>query len=224
MKTFPSYTDNTYYKAVKSQYLFEYRRNFKRLFDLVLILLSLPVVLPLILFLALLVRRDGGAAFFGHTRIGRNGVSFQCWKLRSMIADSGLVLQNHLKSNPKARMEWALSQKLSHDPRVTPFGDFLRRSSLDELPQLWNVLKGEMSLVGPRPVTAEEIQRYANQRGAYMACRPGLTGLWQVGGRNDVSYDARVSMDVEYNRAMCLWLDIRIISRTFGVILARSGR
>ncbi|MHA3914940.1 sugar transferase [Halovulum sp. GXIMD14793] len=195
----------------------------KRCLDVILVLMALPLILPILLIIAFLVRRDGGPAFFGHRRIGRDGKEFTCWKLRSMVPDADRVLAMHLAADPLARLEWSATQKLLHDPRITPLGRFIRRTSIDELPQLWNVLRGEMSLVGPRPVTEDELQRYGRHRATYLSCRPGLTGLWQVSGRNTVSYDERVRMDVAYALGIGLWLDLTIILRTFGEVIHRSG-
>lgn len=195
----------------------------KRCLDVVLVLMALPLILPILLIVAFLVRRDGGPAFFGHRRIGRDGKEFTCWKLRSMVPNADRVLALHLAADPLARLEWSATQKLLHDPRITPLGRFIRRTSIDELPQLWNVLRGEMSLVGPRPVTEDELQRYGSHRTTYLSCRPGLTGLWQVSGRNTVSYDERVRMDVAYALGIGLWLDLTIILRTFGEVIHRSG-
>ncbi|NPD14322.1 sugar transferase [Xinfangfangia sp. D13-10-4-6] len=196
----------------------------KRLFDLICVALALPLLLPLIAILAVLVMRDGGAPFFGHVRIGRNGREFRCWKLRSMIPSAEAVLRLHLRDNPGARREWELNFKLENDPRITRFGRFLRKSSLDELPQIWNILKGEMSLVGPRPVTRKELPLYGEAMGNYKAMLPGLTGLWQVSGRNDLSYAERVALDLKYQASCSLFADIRIIFLTIGAVLSRTGR
>ncbi|KIT16307.1 sugar transferase [Jannaschia aquimarina] len=201
-----------------------YRSTFKRVFDLVFALMLLPLIAPIVLVLWLAVRRDGGPGFFGHVRIGRDGKPFKCWKLRSMRVDAAAALVEHLAKNPDAAAEWARDQKLTVDPRVTPLGAFLRKSSLDELPQLWNVIRGDMSLVGPRPIVRAELPRYGCHAAEYMAERPGVTGLWQVSGRNDVSYDERVMMDVEYQQKMSFRLDIQIILGTLGAVIARTGR
>ncbi|MFE3838676.1 sugar transferase [Pseudogemmobacter sonorensis] len=201
-----------------------YRRFGKRGLDVALVLLSAPVTVPVILVLALLVSLSGGAPLFGHRRIGVNGQPFRCWKLRSMVIDSQERLARHLRENPQARAEWDATFKLTDDPRVTRFGAFLRATSLDELPQLWNVLKGEMSLVGPRPVTEVELLQYGEARRYYEAVRPGLTGRWQVSGRNDVSYADRIAMDKEYVSEIGLVADLRIIFQTFFAVIARTGR
>jgi exopolysaccharide production protein ExoY len=201
-----------------------YRLHLKRALDLSLVLAALPFVVPLILLLAWCIRRDGGPAFFGHERVGRDGRTFRCWKLRSMVPDSAAVLERHLAENPAAAAEWARDQKLAEDPRVTPIGRLLRTTSLDELPQLWNVVAGEMSLVGPRPVTAKELERYQGFEEDYLRMRPGLTGLWQVSGRNDVSYETRVRLDAEYAQRCSLVTDIGILRSTVTTVLRRTGR
>ena len=159
-----------------------YATYLKRPLDVVLALAMLPILVPVIAFLWLMVRRDGGNGFFGHTRVGRDGKTFKCWKLRSMVVDAEASLVSHLRTNPAAAAEWASDHKLVNDPRITRIGAFLRKSSLDELPQIWNVLKGEMSFVGPRPVVADELTRYGASKWAYLQSRPGITGLWQVSG------------------------------------------
>lgn len=204
-------------------------RNFygifgKRLVDVTLALALLPMIAPVIIGLWLLSRRDGGPGFFGHTRIGRNGQAFTCWKIRTMVHGAEEILADHLKTDAKAAQEWARDRKLTNDPRITRFGDFLRRSSLDELPQIWNVLRGEMSFVGPRPIVRCELSRYGASAGAYLNQRPGITGLWQVSGRNDVSYQERVSLDVDYLHKRTFGLDLKLIMMTGRCVLARTGR
>lgn len=196
----------------------------KRLLDLTISIAILPIVLPVIVLLYLIVRLDGGNGFFGHQRVGKDGKIFKCWKIRTMVPDAQKKLEALLASDPEARAEWEADHKLRHDPRVTSLGNFLRKSSLDELPQIWNVLKGEMSLIGPRPVTEPELDRYGRHRTSYVMMRPGITGLWQVSGRNEISYADRVSLDVEYKRAMSLWLDLVILYRTVFAIVGRTGR
>lgn len=195
----------------------------KRVFDLVTASLSLLVLSPLMLVLAVLVKRDGGPAFFGHTRIGQNGQPFKCYKFRSMVVNSQEVLAELLASSAEARAEWEKDFKLKNDPRVSRIGDILRRTSLDELPQLWNVIKGEMSLVGPRPVVKAELERYGEDVSYYLEAKPGVTGLWQVSGRNDVDYDTRVYLDAWYVKNWSLWTDISILFKTVGVVLGRDG-
>ncbi|MDZ4137235.1 MAG: sugar transferase, partial [Paracoccaceae bacterium] len=182
-----------------------YCRVFKRVLDVAVIMLAAPVVVPLVLGLAALVRRDGGRAFYTQQRVGKDGRHFRMWKLRSMVSDADARMENHLIANPKARLEWDLTQKLHDDPRITPFGSLLRRSSLDELPQLWNVLIGDMSLVGPRPIMLNQQDIYPGS--AYYALRPGITGLWQTAGRNRTTFEARAGFDEEYGATLSLTTD-----------------
>ena len=196
----------------------------KRPLDILMALLMLPILVPVIAALWLMVRRDGGHGFFGHMRVGRDGKAFRCWKMRSMVVDAEAKLASFLASNPKAAAEWARDHKLVNDPRITRIGAFLRRSSLDELPQIWNVLRGEMSFVGPRPVVADELARYGASKWVYLQGRPGITGLWQVSGRNDVSYDERVALDQRYGREMGFGLDIKIMAMTAGAVVYGTGK
>lgn len=184
----------------------------------------LVLLAPVFLVIAALVRRDGGPAFYAHTRIGQGGRGFGCLKFRSMVIDSQARLDALLASDPAAQAEWNATRKLRRDPRVTAIGRFLRKTSLDELPQLINVLRGEMSLVGPRPVIAAELAEYYGPAAAhYMSVRPGITGLWQVSGRSDTSYAQRVALDVAYASRPSIWTDIKILARTPMVVLARRG-
>ncbi len=179
---------------------------------------------PAFLLLALLVRMDGGKAFYAHPRVGRGGKLFGCLKFRSMVMDSQARLEALLASDPQARAEWDATRKLKNDPRITWVGRILRKTSLDELPQLINVLKGEMSLVGPRPVTASELEQYYGAAAAhYATVRPGITGLWQVSGRSETSYRQRVELDVAYVTSPSLLADIRILLRTPVAVLSRRG-
>jgi undecaprenyl-phosphate galactose phosphotransferase len=195
----------------------------KRAFDIAIASLSLLALCPVLLVLAFLIRRDGGPAVFGHKRLGMNGDTFFCLKFRSMIMNSDDVLGKYLSQNAEARTEWERDYKLRDDPRVTRIGKFLRQTSLDELPQLLNVLKGEMSIVGPRPIVISESEKYDSDISHYYRVRPGITGLWQVSGRSDVSYNERVGMDSWYVRNWSLWNDIAIICKTFSVVFTRSG-
>lgn len=195
----------------------------KRLFDIVAAGLLLCVLSPLLLWIAYRIRQDGGNIVFGHQRIGRHEKYFQCYKFRSMVPNAEEVLAKLLTQDKKAQIEWEKDFKLKNDPRITKIGAFLRRTSLDELPQLWNVLKGEMSLVGPRPIIAEELARYEDKADFYLCARPGLTGLWQVSGRNDISYKERVALDTWYVKNWNLWYDIAILFKTVGVVLKRKG-
>ncbi len=201
-----------------------YGRHGKRAFDVTLALFLLPVIAPVLLALWLAVRRDGGPGFFGHLRVGRNGKVFACWKVRSMVMDAERELRTYLAANPQAAQEWQRDHKLTDDPRITRLGDFIRKTSLDELPQIWNVLKGDMSFVGPRPVVREEVKRYGAYRRHYLSLAPGITGLWQVSGRNDISYEERIRMDVEYVDTLSLRTDAKILVATLGAVLDRTGR
>lgn len=195
----------------------------KRGFDIIVSGLSLIVLAPLFAWIAWYIRRDGGNVFFGHTRIGRHGTPFPCYKFRSMVPNAEAVLKNLLATDPQAKAEWDKDFKLRNDPRITPIGHFLRKTSLDELPQLWNVLKGEMSLVGPRPIIEAELERYEDKVDFYLCTRPGVTGLWQVSGRNDIDYRERVALDAWYVKNWNLWYDIAILFKTVGVVLKRDG-
>jgi Undecaprenyl-phosphate galactose phosphotransferase WbaP len=202
------------------------RRSYKwikRGFDLVFAGGLLLVLSPIFLYLALSIRRDGGKALYGHTRVGHNGKAFKCLKFRSMRSDAEKVLKELLATNPTARAEWDKDFKLKNDPRINALGHFLRRSSIDELPQLWNVLKGDMSLVGPRPVVKDELERYGDDVAYYLLAKPGMTGLWQVSGRNDVDYETRVYFDSWYVKNWSLWTDITILFKTINVLANRQG-
>lgn len=198
-----------------------YRRGVKRALDIGLILLALPLLLPLGLICALLAARDGGPVFYAQMRVGEGGTPFRLWKFRTMVGDADAALAAHLAQNPAARSEWAFKHKLTDDPRITPWGTFLRRTSLDELPQLLNVLRGEMSLVGPRPITVEEEAEYTGS--AYRNLRPGLTGPWQVSARNQTGFQARASYDDAYGRQLSLITDLVLLVKTCGVVLRRTG-
>lgn len=202
----------------------QYHAIGKRLCDLLLAALILPILAPVIAVLWVLTRRDGGAGFFGHLRVGKDGKAFRCWKIRTMVVDAEAKLKTYLAENPEAAAEWARDFKIENDPRITPLGKFLRRTSLDELPQILNVLKGEMSFVGPRPVVADELQRYGADRTYYTALTPGITGLWQVSGRNDVSYDERIEMDVTYFNTVSFASDFSILLKTFGAVTNATGK
>lgn len=185
---------------------------------LILLLLPLLLVVSAAVFIA-----DPGPVFFGHVRLGRGGRAFRCWKFRTMVVDAEARLQALLASDVDARAEWERDHKLRSDPRVTKLGRFLRKSSLDELPQLVNVLLGTMSLVGPRPIVLAEVSRYGRYFADYCRVRPGITGLWQVSGRNDVDYRRRVALDVAYARSKTIQLDIRIVLLTVPCVLLTRG-
>ena len=199
-------------------------RFLKRATDIFLVLASAPVLLPVLLFVAILVRVcSPGPIFFFHRRISRNGSFFPMWKFRTMCTNSAEVLDEYLSSNPEARAEWRATHKLRHDPRITRLGSFLRRYSIDELPQIWNVLKGEMTLIGPRPIVAAEVEKYGAGFACYCRVKPGVTGLWQVSGRSKTSYPQRVALDCDYVQDWSLWSDMKILARTFYTLFAHDG-
>jgi lipopolysaccharide/colanic/teichoic acid biosynthesis glycosyltransferase len=197
----------------------------KRGLDVAASALLLLFLSPVFALVALIVRADGGPVLFGHPRVGVGGASFRCLKFRSMVVDADRRLQQHLDADPEAAAEWRERRKLARDPRITRFGAFLRATSLDELPQLLNVLRGEMSLVGPRPVVQEELDQHYGPVGtaAYLAQRPGITGLWQISGRSDTSYRQRVALDIRYAEECSLLGDLRILIATVPSVLARRG-
>lgn len=198
-------------------------RVIKRTFDLLIASFLLVVLSPLFIFLSLKVRRDGGPATYGHERVGYLGKPFKCLKFRSMVTNSKEILEDLLANNPKVKAEWQKDFKLKNDPRITPIGHFIRKTSLDELPQLLNVIKGEMSLVGPRPIVTEELKRYHEDVGYYLTVKPGITGLWQVSGRSNIDYASRVYFDSWYVKNWSLWYDIAILFKTARVVIARDG-
>lgn len=196
----------------------------KRGFDVLGAAAALLLLSPLLLMLAALVKMsDGGGIVYGHRRIGRGGECFRCFKFRTMVENGDEVLAEHLARNPHLRAEWDATRKLQDDPRVTRVGSVLRKLSLDELPQLINILRGEMSIVGPRPVVEEELKLYGAAADIYLSTRPGLTGLWQVSGRNDVSYNARVAFDRHYVENWSFTFDLKIIARTVPAVLSSRG-
>lgn len=196
----------------------------KRTFDLFAASIGLAILAPILAILWVVIRAtSSGPAFFCQERIGEDGNRFHAWKFRSMYTNGPEILEAHIKSNPHARNEWRDNQKLKNDPRITSIGRFLRTTSLDELPQLWNVVRGDMSLVGPRPIVAHEISKYGDGYELYRRVRPGLSGLWQVSGRNNTTYAERVALDQYYVRNWSIWLDFYIIGRTFKVVLTGEG-
>ncbi len=200
------------------------RLALKRGMDFVLSLLGGIVILPFLVLIALAIKVESrGPVFFRQSRIGRDGQTIHILKFRTMVRNAEEVLQQYLETNPELREEWKADQKLRNDPRITRVGAWLRRTSLDELPQLWNVLKGEMSLVGPRPIVENEIVRYGSAFASYKRVRPGMTGLWQVSGRNDLSYKQRVHLDRFYICNWSTWLDLLILAKTLPVVLGRKG-
>lgn len=203
-----------------------YRRNriAKRIIDLCLLLAAAVLVLPVVALVGLAILAESGRPiFFGHQRVGRHGRPFTAWKFRTMVQEADRVLRVALAGDPALDREWESAQKLKRDPRLTRVGGILRRLSLDELPQLWNVLRGEMSLVGPRPIVAEEVPRYGERISQYYQVLPGLTGLWQVSGRSDLRYEDRVWLDMHYVRNWSVWLDLVILVRTVWVVIAGVG-
>lgn len=203
----------------------------KRALDLVLGSIAIVLLAPLLLVIALLLWREGGPVFFSQIRVGRNRSRFKCYKFRTMRPDAEAKLATLLAKDPAAAEEWRVHQKLSNDPRITRIGAILRATSLDELPQLWNVLRGEMSLVGPRPIVAPEVAAYdadsayfySDAFEDYAACMPGITGLWQISGRHKTAHDERIRYDRAYKNNWSFWLDIKIMLITVKVVLSRSG-
>jgi Undecaprenyl-phosphate galactose phosphotransferase WbaP len=199
-------------------------RRLKRIVDVLLAAGLGLVVLPLGLLIAgAIMFESRGPVLFAHTRIGRGNRRFRLWKFRSMVDNADEVLQAHLESNPDSALEWRLTHKLRSDPRVTGIGRFLRKTSLDELPQLWNVLRGDMSMVGPRPIVGEEVEKYGPSFTLYSQVLPGLTGLWQVSGRNDTTYHERVALDARYILAWTAAMDLRVLLKTVRVVVCGHG-
>jgi exopolysaccharide production protein ExoY len=198
--------------------------GFKRGFDFAGALAGIVLLSPLLLMLAALVKvSDGGSIFFGHRRVGRNGSVFRCWKFRTMVENGDEVLAAHLAANPLEREQWIATRKLQRDPRVTRVGAVLRKLSLDELPQIINILIGEMSFVGPRPVVKDELELYGSAAACYLQSRPGLTGLWQVSGRNDVSYKTRVAFDRHYVENWSFAFDLKILVLSVPAVFSSRG-
>ncbi len=210
---------------VKDHLRNSFASGFKRAVDLIGASIGLILTLPLFIAVICWIKlKSPGAAFYGHKRIGLGGATFKAWKFRSMVQNADAVLDEHLERDPLLRQEWFRDHKLKNDPRVIPgIGNLLRKWSLDEIPQLWNVLIGEMSLVGPRPIVTAEVSKYDDMYPLYLRVRPGITGLWQVSGRNNTSYDQRVRLDSYYVCNWSGWLDFYIIARTFKTILKREG-
>lgn len=198
-------------------------RILKRIFDIFGSLAIIIMLSPILFYISRKVKKDGGPAIYGHERIGKGGQPFKCLKFRSMVINSKEVLEDLLSKDIEAKNEWDATFKLKNDPRITKIGGFLRRTSLDELPQLFNVLKGEMSLVGPRPIITAELERYNDEVDYYLLSKPGMTGLWQVSGRSDVDYETRVYLDAWYVKNWSMWNDIAILFKTIGVVLKKDG-
>ncbi|WP_292022624.1 sugar transferase [Maritimibacter sp. UBA3975] len=200
------------------------KRVLKRGFDILFSTLALIALSPVFAVVTLMLRlREPGPVFFSHERVGIDGRTFRCHKFRTMREDGDRRLQWVFAIDPIAREQWDAEQKLDRDPRVHSLGDLLRRTSIDELPQFWNVFKGDMSIVGPRPITMAEAEKYGHHFADYCSVKPGITGAWQVGGRSDTSYAQRVVLDVDYIRNASLVDDIQIVYKTVGVVLAQRG-
>lgn len=198
-----------------------YRSAFKRALDVLVTVLAAPIILPVVLVLALLISLDGRNPFYSQLRVGRGGKTFRIWKLRTMVHDADSRLESYLAQNPEARAEWDRTQKLKHDPRITLVGRVLRKSSLDELPQLFNVINGTMSLVGPRPMMLSQQDSYMGQ--AYYRLLPGITGLWQISDRNKCAFTGRVYYDEKYDREVSLKTDLSVLFKTFSVVARGTG-
>ena len=196
----------------------------KRLVDLILILIFSPILLPVTLIISIGVKVSSpGPVFYGHKRVGKDGKVIKCWKFRSMYKNSQEMLEQILATDPKMKEEWEKDRKFVNDPRVTKFGKFLRKTSLDELPQLWNIFVGEMSFVGPRPVTQEELEKYGSNTDYILSVTPGLSGMWQISGRSDTGYEERINLDTYYIQNWSFWLDIWIIIKTVWVVIKGKG-
>jgi Undecaprenyl-phosphate galactose phosphotransferase WbaP len=210
-------------QSIAPSEFFRYR-VVKRCADIGLVLVSLPVTLLILGVVSVLVMLTSpGPVFYSHRRIRKNGAFFSMWKFSTMCVNSAEVLEDYLASHPEARAEWSKTHKLRDDPRITPFGAFLRRYSLDELPQLWNVLTGQMSLVGPRPIVAAEVEKYGESFNCYCRVKPGLTGLWQVSGRSELTYEERVALDCHYVNHWSLSKDVMILLKTFSSVVNQDG-
>ncbi len=196
----------------------------KRAVDLTLLLVSSPLTIPLTLIVSLLIKvTSPGPIFYGHTRVGKNGRQFKCWKFRSMVIDADKQLAKILAENPEMRAQWEKDQKFENDPRVTKIGKILRKTSIDEIPQFFNILTGEMSFIGPRPVTRPELEKYGKKTDFILSVTPGLSGMWQISGRSDTGYEERINLDSYYIQNWSVWLDIWIIIKTVYVVLKGKG-
>lgn len=224
MELITLYDEKTLMLSIRNNMMLKRNRLLKQFFDWVFSLSILLFIWPLLLLLAGIVYLDSpGPVLFRHRRIGRHADEFWCYKFRTMVIDADERLREYLQVNVAARQEWEREFKLKKDPRITPIGRFLRRTSLDELPQLLNVLKGDMSLVGPRPIVRAEIAKYGEYIGDYYLVRPGITGYWQVSGRNDIDYEQRVQLDSWYVRNWSMWQDLVLLCRTARVVCRRDG-
>ncbi len=207
------------HRVTRRTYL--YRDIIKRLLDITLVLIAFVPAVLLMLPFALLIARDGKSPLYFQRRVGRGGRVFLMWKLRSMVPNAESLLEAYLADNPEARVEWDVKQKLMHDPRITPIGRLIRKASIDELPQLWNVLRGDMSIVGPRPMLTDQRDIYPGT--AYYALRPGITGFWQTSERNETSFEERAAYDTAYLQSLTFGTDLKIILRTVRVVVVGTG-
>jgi Undecaprenyl-phosphate galactose phosphotransferase WbaP len=199
-------------------------RFVKRCLDLAIAVAFTPLVAPIVLLSALVIKlEDGGPMFYRNERVGLGGKKFKAWKLRSMVTDGDRVLKRYLAANPSEALHWHAKQKLTRDPRITRIGRIIRKTSIDELPQLWNVLAGEMSIVGPRPILESQVPLYGKSFDLYKQVRPGITGLWQVSGRNHLDFAERARLDKYVIQNWSVWLDMYILARTVTVLLTASG-
>jgi len=196
----------------------------KRFMDLFMLLLACPVLIPVVITVSIIVKLTSkGPIFYGHKRVGRNGKEFKCWKFRSMVIDADKQLEKILAENPEMRVEWEKDRKFTNDPRVTKIGKLLRKTSIDEIPQFFNVLTGEMSFIGPRPVTEPELVKYGNKRDFILSVQPGLSGMWQISGRSDTGYEERITLDSYYIQNWSVWLDLWIVIKTVYVVFKGKG-
>ncbi|MDP7185817.1 MAG: sugar transferase [Paracoccaceae bacterium] len=198
-----------------------YRSFFKRTLDILLVLIAAPMILLLVIPFAMLIAVNGGSPFYSQKRIGMDGKEFTMWKLRSMVPNAKEKLATYLAANPDARTEWDKDQKLKMDPRITPIGRIIRKTSIDELPQFWNVLTGDMSIVGPRPIMVEQKEMYPCT--SYYALRPGITGFWQISERNETSFTDRAPFDAQYFRELSFGTDLWVMMKTFTVVVRATG-
>lgn len=219
------YESNMLLLSIRNNLAKKTNRRIKRIFDIVFSLLTMVIIIPvsIIVMILIMIESPGAAPIFKHYRVGRGGILFPCYKFRSMVPNAKDKLQEYLKNNPEAKIEWDKYFKLKNDPRITKIGKIIRKTSIDELPQFINVLKGEMSWVGPRPIIKDEIHYYGKYIKDYYAVLPGITGMWQVSGRSEIGYKDRVSLDVWYVRNWSIWIDITLILKTIKIVLFRKG-
>lgn len=220
----PFFTEKVFMLHIRNNLARRRNRWAKRMFDLVATISGGILISPILVLLAIVVGIDNkGRVIFAHRRVGKDGKLFPCYKFQSMVPDAQKRLEEYLADNPEARKEWEDTFKLTNDPRVTKLGGFLRKTSLDELPQLWNVLMGDMSLVGPRPIVTKEIERYGDYIREYYMVPPGITGMWQVNGRSDTTYEERVAMDTWYVRNWSVWIDLVYLFKTVKTVFTGKG-